>query len=97
MTLKELNDGLQLARIRKKALNKQAGELRKLHLRECLIQEQIKKQPTKIQAIKQRMQQEQSKKVWYLMCVLTWPPGGKGRLPLASHRDAGTYPTPIST
>jgi hypothetical protein len=62
LTLKELNDGLQLACIHKKSLNKQAGELRKLHLRECLIQAQIKKQPTKIQAIKQRMQQEQSKK-----------------------------------
>ena len=31
------------------------------------------------------------------VCVLTQPPGGKGRLPLASHRDADTYPPPIST
>jgi hypothetical protein len=30
-------------------------------------------------------------------CVLTRLPGGKGRLPLASHRDADTYPPPIST
>ena len=29
------------------------------------------------------------------VCVLTWLPGGKGCLSLASHKDADTYPTPI--
>jgi len=67
LTLEELNDGLQLASIRKKELKKQAGELRKAHLRECLIQAQTKGQPSKIRAIKQQMQRENSKKVWYLI------------------------------
>ena len=31
------------------------------------------------------------------VCVLTWLPGGKGRLSLASHKDADTYPPPLST
>jgi hypothetical protein len=67
LTLEELYDGLQLANIRKKALMNQAGELRNAHLRECLIQAQAKEQQTKVQAIKQRMQRENSKKVWYLI------------------------------
>ena len=67
LTLEELNDGLQLARIRKNELKKQAGELRKAHLRECLLQAQTKRQPTKVRAIKQQMQRENSKKVWYVI------------------------------
>jgi hypothetical protein len=67
LTLEELNDGLQLASIRNKELKKQAGELRKAHLRECLLQAQPKRQPSKVRAIKQQMQRENSKKVWYVI------------------------------
>jgi hypothetical protein len=50
----ELKDGLQFARIRKADLRKQAKGLRKVHLRDCLIDAQTKKQCKKVVAIKQK-------------------------------------------
>jgi hypothetical protein len=44
MTRKELSEGLQLAWIRKAELRRIAAGLRQAHLRECLIQAQVKKQ-----------------------------------------------------
>jgi hypothetical protein len=67
LSREELEDGLQLATIRKKELRKQAGELRKAHLRECLMNAQANNKPEKARAIKQRMQRESSKKSWSLI------------------------------
>ena len=67
LTSEELEEGLQLARIRKKNLRKLAGGLRKTHLRECLLTAQQKQQENKVRAIKQRIQRESSKRVWYLI------------------------------
>jgi hypothetical protein len=44
LTLEELKDGLQFAQIRKADLRKQAKGLRQVHLRDCLIDAQEKKQ-----------------------------------------------------
>ena len=62
LSLEELEDGLQLARLRKAGLKKSAGELRKNHLRECLLKAQSKKDLKKAKAIKERMQRENSKR-----------------------------------
>jgi hypothetical protein len=43
LTMDELKDGLQLARIRKADPRKQAKGLRKVHLRDCLIDAQTKR------------------------------------------------------
>ena len=43
LTMEELQDRLQLARIRKVELRTKAGELRKAHLRECLLHAQANK------------------------------------------------------
>jgi hypothetical protein len=43
LSLEELEDGLQLARLRKAGLRKSAGELRKSHLRDCLMKAQLTK------------------------------------------------------
>ena len=53
LTVKELQDGLQFARIRKADLRKQAKGLRKVHLRNCLIDVMEKKQKSRAAAIKQ--------------------------------------------
>jgi hypothetical protein len=53
LTMDELKDGLQLACIRKAYLRKQAKGLRKVHLRDCLIDAQSKKQHKPVVAIKQ--------------------------------------------
>jgi hypothetical protein len=53
LTMEELKDGLQLARIRKADLRKQAKELQKVHLHDCLI--------------KQKLHWEESKRMWYLI------------------------------
>jgi hypothetical protein len=44
LTLEELKDGLWFCRIRKAELRKQAKGLQKVHLRDCLIDAQTKKQ-----------------------------------------------------
>jgi len=63
----ELKDGLQLARIRKADLRRQAKGLHKVHLRDCLLDAQIKRQHKRVAAIKQRCNREESKWMWYLI------------------------------
>ena len=67
LTMAELKDGLQLARIRKADLRKQAKGLRKVHLRDCLIDAQTKQQHKRVAAIKQKCNREESKRMWYLI------------------------------
>ncbi len=54
LTLEELKDGLQFARIRKADLRKQAKGLRLVHLCDYLIDAQEKKQHKQAAAIKQK-------------------------------------------
>ncbi len=63
----ELKDGLQLACIRKADPRKQAKGLHKVHLCDCLIDAQTKRQHKRVAAIKQRCNQEESKWIWYLI------------------------------
>jgi hypothetical protein len=63
----ELKDGLQLTCIRKADLRKQANGLQKVHLRDCLIDAQSKKQHKRVMAIKQKCNWEESKQMWYLI------------------------------
>jgi hypothetical protein len=67
LTMDKLRDGLQLARICKANLQKQAKGLRKVHLHDCLIDAQTKKQHKKVAAIKQKCNWEKSKRMWYLI------------------------------
>ncbi len=52
LTLKELKDVLQFTQMKKADLRKQAKRLRQVHLRECLIDAQEKKQHKQAAAIK---------------------------------------------
>jgi hypothetical protein len=67
LTLEELKDGLQFAQIRKADLRKQAKGLQQVHLRDCLIDKQEKKQHNQAAAIKQKCQREESKRMWFLI------------------------------
>ncbi len=67
LTMEELQDGLQFARIRKSELRKQAKGLRKVHLCNCLIDLMEKKQKKRTAAIKQTINREESKWMWYLI------------------------------
>lgn len=67
LTMEELKDGLQFARIRKADLRKQAMGLWKVHLRDCLINAQTKRQHKRVAAIKQKCNREESKRMWYLI------------------------------
>ncbi len=67
LSLEELKDGLQFARIRKADLRKQAKGLWKVHLQDCLINAQEKKQHKRAAAIKQKCQREESKRMWFLI------------------------------
>jgi hypothetical protein len=67
LTMYKLKDGLLFARIRKADLRKQAKGLHKVHLRDCLINAQTKKQRKRVAAIKQKCNQEKSKRMWYLI------------------------------
>jgi hypothetical protein len=65
--MEELKDGLQLARIQKAELPQQAKGLWKVHLRDCLIEAQTKRQHKRVTEIKQRINREESKRMWYLI------------------------------
>jgi hypothetical protein len=65
--MEELKDGLQLACIQKADLRQQAKGLRKVHLRDCLIEAQTKKQHKRVAEIKQGINCEKSKRMWYLI------------------------------
>ncbi len=67
LSLKELKDGLQFAQIRKTDLRKQVKGLRNVHLRDCLIEAQEKKQHKRATAIKQKCQRGESKRMWFLI------------------------------
>jgi hypothetical protein len=67
LSLEVLKDGLQFARIRKADLRKQAKGLQKVHLRDCLIDAQEKKQQKRAAAIKQKCQRKGSKRMWFLI------------------------------
>jgi hypothetical protein len=67
LTMKELQDSLQFARIRQSELRKQAKGLRKVHLRIFLINLMEKNQKKRTAAIKQTINREESKRMWYLI------------------------------
>ncbi len=67
LTMEELQDGLRFARIRRSELQKQAKGLRKVHLRISLVDSMKKKQKKRTAAIKQTINREESKRMWYLI------------------------------
>jgi hypothetical protein len=67
LTMEELKDGLIYCQIQKAELQKQAKGLRKVHLRDCLIDAQTKKQHEHVRDIKQTINQEESKRMWHLI------------------------------
>jgi hypothetical protein len=67
LRMEELKDGLQFCRIRKAELQKQAKGLQKVHLGDCLLDVQSKRQNERAKAIKQKLHQEESSRMWYLI------------------------------
>jgi len=67
LSMEELEDGLQFCRIRKAELRQQAKGLRKVHLRDCLLDAQSKRQNERANAIKLKLHREESKRMWYLI------------------------------
>jgi hypothetical protein len=67
LTTEELQEGLHFARIRRADLWKQVKGLRKVHLSNCLVNSMEKKQKKRTAAIKQTINREESKRMWYLI------------------------------
>jgi hypothetical protein len=67
LTMEELKDELQYVRIKKADLRKQAKGLRKVHLWDCLVDSLEKKQKKCTVAIKQTINREESKRMWYII------------------------------
>jgi hypothetical protein len=67
LMMDKLKDGLQFAHIRKADLRQQDKGLSKVHLHDCLIDAQTKKQHKRVAAIKQKCNREESKRMWYLI------------------------------
>ncbi len=65
LTMDKLKDCLQFTRICKANLRKQAKGLCKVHLHNCLIDAQAKKQHKRVVATKQKCNREESKCMWY--------------------------------
>ncbi len=62
--MEELKDGLRYCRIQKAELRNQAKGLRKVHLQDCLIDAETKKQRDCVRDIKQTINREESKRMW---------------------------------
>jgi hypothetical protein len=67
LTMEELKDGLQCVRICQADLRKQAKRIQKTHLRDCLVDVLEKKQKKRTTAIKQKINREESKRMWYVI------------------------------
>jgi hypothetical protein len=67
LTMEALKVGLQLVHIWKADLRQQAKGLRKVHLQDCLIEAQTNRQHKRVAEIKQRINCEESKRMWYLI------------------------------
>jgi hypothetical protein len=67
LTMEELKDGLQFCQIRKAELRKQAKGLQKVHPWDCLLDAQSKRQTKCTKVIKQKLHQEESKQMSYLI------------------------------
>jgi len=65
--MEELEDGLQFCRIRRADLRQQAKGLHEVHLRDCLLDAQSKRQNERAKAIKLKLHREESKTMWYLI------------------------------
>jgi hypothetical protein len=90
LTLEELKDGLRYCRIQKAELRQQAKRLRKMHLCDCLIDAQTKKQHKHVKDIKQTMNQEESKRMWYLIKRTVKDPYSPGMLKVQRVLDGET-------
>jgi hypothetical protein len=88
LTMDKLKDGLQLARIQKVDLWQQAKRLCKVHLQDCLIEAQTKKQHKKVAEIKQKINQEESKRMWYLIKRMVKDPHSPSILKIQQVVDA---------
>jgi hypothetical protein len=53
--------------IRKADLQQQAKGIRKVHLQDCLIEAQTKKQHKREAEMKQKINRKESKRMWYLI------------------------------
>jgi hypothetical protein len=67
LTMEELKDGLQYARIRRADLRKQAKGLQNTHLRDCLVDLLEKKHKKSTTAIQQKINREESRRMWYMI------------------------------
>jgi hypothetical protein len=67
LMMEKLQDGLQYVRIQKADLRKQAKGLRKVHLRDCLVDSLEKKQNKRTAAIKQTINRKESRRMWYVI------------------------------
>jgi len=74
LSREELEVGLQFCRIRKAELRQQAKGLRKVHLRDCLLDAQSKRQNERAKAIKLKLHREESKRMWYLIKITVKDP-----------------------
>jgi hypothetical protein len=74
LTMDELKDGLRLVQIRKRQNKPQAPGLRGVHLRDCLIKAEEKGDKKKVKAIKQKIDGEHTRKMWYIISRATKGP-----------------------
>lgn len=74
LSVDQLKDGLQYARQRKKQLKETTPGLRKVHLRNMLIEAQEKGQSSREKGIKAKIEGEHMNRMWYLIKRVTKDP-----------------------
>ena len=63
----ELKDIVRYCRIRQKEIRKQSNVLRKVHLRDYLIDARVENQVVRAHGIKQEIDREHNVRMWYLI------------------------------
>ena len=67
LSVEQCQEGIAYAKDRQKQLRKTAGGLRKVHLRNCLIDAQERGDNDRVRAVKQKIEREQNSKMWFLI------------------------------
>ena len=67
MTLQEMEEGVRYTKAKKRELRDTAPELRKTHLRECLLKAESSKDEEKAKSVKAVIEREENKKMWYFI------------------------------
>ena len=93
-TKEKLKGALRNCKIRQEEVRKSSKGLRKVYLRDCLIDARAKNQVVRAFVIKQKIYREHNVRMWYLIQITVKDPGSPTVLKVRTFRNGKHQPTP---